>query len=311
MTDLCKTAERLASFNTTVLITGASGTGKELFARAIHNHSPRSERTFVAINCGAIPENLIESELFGHSKGAFTGAAQEKRGLFEEASGGTLFLDEVGELPLNTQTKILRVLQEQEILRIGDTKPTPIDVRIIAATHKDLDRAVYERTFRSDLFYRLNVAALHLPTLAERSEDLPRLIDHFLALQSKKHRLGEIHFDQRAFQCLLNYSWPGNIRELENCIERAAVFGSSTILGPETLPKRVANAGEHLLPARLAIDSSDLSIKKRSINLEIELIGKALRRTKGNHTHAAKILEISHRALLYKLKEYGFSSKRG
>lgn len=306
MKDVLETVKRLSAFNTTVLIVGESGTGKELLARAIHFNSPRRGKPFVAINCGAIPEALMESELFGHKKGAFTDATRDKRGLFEEASGGTLFLDEIGELPLHLQVKLLRALQEQQIRRVGDEQTIAIDVRVVAATLRDLEQDVKTGRFRDDLFYRLNVVSLRLPPLRERQEDIPALAQHFL----KKHgkRLGvsvaKIHPD--AMKGLLSYGWRGNIRELENCIERGMVLSESDVIMPEALPEAVRSAGSTRAATTDGpmISDGNLSIKQHARSLEITLIRRALQKTKGNRTHAAKILEISHRALLYKLKEY-------
>ncbi len=306
MKDVLETVKRLSAFNTTVLIVGESGTGKELLARAIHFNSPRRGKPFVAINCGAIPEALMESELFGHKKGAFTDATRDKRGLFEEASGGTLFLDEIGELPLHLQVKLLRALQEQQIRRVGDEQMIAIDVRVVAATLRDLEQDVKTGRFRDDLFYRLNVVSLRLPPLRERQEDIPALAQHFL----KKHgkRLGvtvsKIHPD--AMKGLLSYGWRGNIRELENCIERGMVLTDGDVITPEALPEAVRSAGSTHAATTDGpmISDGNLSIKQHARSLEITLIRRALQKTKGNRTHAAKILEISHRALLYKLKEY-------
>ncbi|RLA95318.1 MAG: sigma-54-dependent Fis family transcriptional regulator, partial [Deltaproteobacteria bacterium] len=303
MKKIFDTIEKVSGYKTTVLIMGESGTGKELLARAIHYNSLRAERPFIAINCGAIPENLLESELFGYRKGAFTDAVRTKKGLFEEANGGTLFLDEVGELPLLLQVKLLRALQEEEIRRIGDNQPIKIDVRIVAATVHDLAKKVKEGTFRSDLYYRLNVLSINLPPLRERREDIPLLIDHFLRKFNEKLGTKIEKISSEAYKLLLNHNWPGNVRELENIIERAIILSSNNIITEDALPPeiKIRNLPEKDLSS---YSSDDLSLKKASRLLEIDLIKKALKVSKGNHTKAAKILEISHRALLYKLKEY-------
>ncbi|WP_174581627.1 sigma-54-dependent transcriptional regulator [Candidatus Methylacidithermus pantelleriae] len=231
---------QVAPTSATVLITGESGTGKELIARAIHQHSLRAGKPFVAMNCAAIPDNLLESELFGHERGAFTGAMTQRIGKFEEADGGTLFLDEIGDMPLTTQTKILRVLQEGEFSRVGSNVPIRVDVRLIAATNKDLARAVQKREFREDLYYRLNVVRIHVPPLRERLPDLPELVQHFL----RKHRKsrpggGSLRVSEEAWQLLYSYSWPGNVRELENAIQRALVFATGSSIEPADLPEEI------------------------------------------------------------------------
>lgn len=307
MKGIFETVRRLAHFSTTVLIRGESGTGKELLARAIHESSPRRHGRFVPINCGAIPENLMESELFGHRKGAFTDATRDKIGLFEEANCGTIFLDEIGELPLHLQVKLLRVLQEQQIQRVGDERLTSIDVRVIAATLRDLEEDVREGRFRDDLYYRLNVVAIDIPPLRERKEDIPVLVDYFLKKQGKKLGLSirKVHPD--AMNCLINYGWRGNVRELENCIERALVLTETDSIDVLSLPPILQGLSSPPAVVAGAADAHDdnLSIKQRTVALERDLIVRALRKTRGNRTHAAKVLEISHRALLYKLKEYG------
>jgi two-component system response regulator AtoC len=305
-----ETIKRLSPFNTTVMITGESGTGKELLARAIHESSPRKGKSFIAINCGAIPENLMESELFGHRKGAFTDASRDKKGLFEEASGGTLFLDEVGELPLHLQVKLLRALQEQTIRRVGDEQSIPIDVRLISATLRNLENDAQAGRFREDLLYRLNVVSVHLPPLRERVEDISLLIEHFLKKHSKRLGIPGKRVGADVMKVLLEYEWRGNARELENCIERALVLSQEDVIGLESLPEQVTRAHtkrqQRASPDTNAQDDN-LSIKQKTSALEIDLIQRALAKTGGNRTHAAKILEISHRALLYKLKEYGLS----
>jgi len=294
---------KVAQYKSTILITGESGTGKELVARALHYNTDRAQHPFVAVNCGAIPENLLESELFGHAKGAFTDAIRTKKGLFEEADGGTLFLDEIGELPPQLQVKLLRVLQEGEIRRIGESKPIQVDVRIVAATVKDLVKEVNEGRFRDDLFYRINVLPIHIPPLRERNEDVPLLTAHFIRKYSQAMSKNVVGIDSKALEALMNYKWYGNVRELENTIERAIVLTDRENIEMENLPLEIQNFQEEIPLEPLA--EEEYSIKKSSRFLEMNLIKKALKKTKGNHTHASKLLEISHRALLYKIKEYG------
>jgi two-component system response regulator AtoC len=306
MRQIFDTIRKVAKYKSTILIEGESGTGKELVAKAIHFNSDRSNNPFIPVNCGAIPENLLESELFGHTKGSFTNAVRTKKGLFEEADGGTMFLDEIGELPLQLQVKLLRVLQDGEIRRIGDSRSIRIDVRIIAASIKDLDKEVRESKFRDDLFYRLNVLPMKIPPLKERKEDIPLLVDHFIHKYGRELSKPIEGIIPEALNCLLNYSWNGNVRELENVIERAIVLTESNRIQVENLPPQIQNPKEE---SRLSLLNDELSIKKASRYLEIDLIKKALHKTKGNHTHAAKLLEISHRALLYKIKDYGIDMK--
>ena len=303
MQKIFEVIKKVAQYKSTVLITGESGTGKELVARALHYNSDRSQKPFVPVNCGAIPENLLESELFGHAKGAFTDAIRTKKGLFEEADGGTLFLDEIGELPLPLQVKLLRVLQEGEIRRVGESKPIQIDVRIVAATVKDLVKEANEGRFRDDLFYRLNVLPVHIPPLRERKEDIPLLVNHFINVHNQSLNKTVAGIEPKALEALMNYKWYGNVRELENTIERAIVLTDGVNIGPENLPHEIQNfEDKEQLPS---LAEEEYSIKKTSKILERNLIQKALKQTKGNHTHAARLLEISHRALLYKIKEYG------
>ena len=302
MQKLRSTIARIAAHRTTVLVLGESGTGKELVARAIHDASPRHGRKFVAINCAAIPAPLLESELFGHRKGAFTDAVRDRRGLFEEADGGTLFLDEVGELPLALQAKLLRALQEGEIRPIGDTETIAVDVRVIAATLRDLSDDVATGRFREDLYYRLNVVPLHVPPLRERSEDIPQLARCFVERHAARHGRGEVALPAPVLAALAAQPWPGNVRELENVIERALVLAD----GPE-IDLAFLEGVMTVVPAQEKPDDAELSIKKATRSLEQELIRRALGVTQGNRTNAAKLLEISHRALLYKMKEYGIS----
>ena len=301
MLEIFRTITKIADFKTTVLITGESGTGKELVAHAIHSRSSRKSGPFVVINCGAIPENLLESELFGHRKGAFTDANADRRGLFEEATGGTLFLDEIGELPLSLQVKILRALQEETIRRLGDTKDVKVDVRIITATHRDLTADVKAGRFREDLFYRINVLAIHVPPLRTRREDVNLLIEHFIARNNARLGTNIRGVSTEARKLLLEYAWPGNVRELENTIERAMVLADSEVLQASDLPERIRDA---LDPVQVHLASGELSVKKTTAAIEQILIRRALQKTKGNRTRAADLLEISHRALLYKIKDY-------
>ncbi len=306
MREILDTIKKISEYKTTVLLMGESGTGKEVIARAIHYNSSRAGRPFITVNCGAIPENLLESELFGHVKGAFTGAHKTKKGLFEEADGGTLFLDEIGELPLLLQVKLLRVLQEEEIRRVGDTRSIKIDVRIIAATVKDLVKEVERGNFREDLFYRLNVLAIYLPALRERREDIPLLIDHFVAKYNEKLGTSIKGASPDALKLLLEYDWQGNVRELENVIERAMVLAHSDLIEPQNLPPHIRGGNKR---GATLLDTEEYSIKKMTRLLEERLIMKALHKTRGNRTKAAKLLEISHRALLYKIKQYGLEDR--
>lgn len=301
--EILQTILKIADYKTTVLISGESGTGKELVARAIHSASSRKDMPFVAVNCGAIPENLLESELFGHIRGAFTDATYTKKGLFEEADGGTILLDEIGELPQLLQVKLLRVLQEEEIRRVGDTKPIPINVRVIAATIRDLSEEVKANRFRPDLFYRLNVLNIHIPPLRERKEDIPILVNHFIEKFAPKFNKQIKGVSKTAMEVLLNNEWTGNVRELENAMERAIAMAEGDFIQLGDLPPYLTEkANTH---PGIFIPQQELSIKRVTAQMEQELIKRALERTGGNRTRAAKLLEISHRALIYKIKEYG------
>jgi two-component system, NtrC family, response regulator AtoC len=301
MQEIFKTISKIADYKTTVLISGESGTGKELVARALHRRSSRRGGAFVAVNCGAIPENLLESELFGHKKGAFTDANNDRRGLFEEADGGTLFLDEIGELPTPLQVKLLRVLQDETIRRVGDSRDMKVDVRIIAATHRDLTAEVKAARFREDLFYRLNVLPIVVPPLRVRREDIALLVDHFVARNNARLGTSIRGIDTEARRILAEYAWPGNVRELENTIERAMVLSEGDLLVATDLPERIREARD---PVQVQLASGELSIKKTTRVIEETLIRRALQKTKGNRTRAAEVLELSHRALLYKIKDY-------
>jgi two-component system, NtrC family, response regulator AtoC len=293
--------EKVAEHKTTVLITGESGTGKDLIARAIHHDGRRANKPMVSINCGGIPENLLESELFGYKRGAFTDAVKDKPGRFEEADGGTVFLDEIGELPLPLQVKLLRVLQEEEISPLGGVGSRRIDVRVIAATSRDLNREVQEGRFREDLFYRINVMPIHLPPLRERRGDIPLLVGYFIDMFNKKLQKDIEGLSSEAMPILMGYAWPGNIRELENVIERALLLAKGRWITPEDLPSRISTESNYL-PSFPHEES--LSIRKASSRLERELIGKALKLTGGNRTQASRILEISRPKLLAKIKAY-------
>jgi two-component system, NtrC family, response regulator AtoC len=304
MKEVLRLAQKVAPAKTTVLISGESGTGKELIARALHEMSPRAERPFVAVNCGAIPEKLIESELFGHAKGAFTGAVSAKRGLFEEADGGTLLLDEIGDLPLHLQASLLRVLQEGEVRRVGDARTIRVDVRVLAATHRELAQAVAAGSFREDLFYRLNVVGLRLPPLRERTEEIEALALRFLSRHASRLGVPAKPLSAEALRLLCAWRWPGNVRELENALERALVLSEGEEIGPEALPDELRSSRPPAGPPPDP-EEGDLSVKKAQRALEAELIRKALERTGGNRTRAAELLELSPRALLYKIRDYG------
>lgn len=294
--------DRVADHKTTVLITGESGTGKELIAKAIHAKSSRSERSMISINCGGIPETLLESEMFGYKKGAFTDAIKDKPGLFEEADRSTIFLDEIGELPLQLQVKLLRVLQEEEITPLGATVPRKINARVIAATSRDLKKEVDQGRFREDLFYRINVMTIHLPPLRERRGDIPLLTGHFIENFNKKLGKNIEGLSSGAMAFLLAHSWSGNIRELENVIERAMILAADNLITPSELPSSITSKKEIMSPDE---EGRSLSIKKETRRLETELIRKALDLTGGNRSNAAKILEISRPILISKIKEYG------
>ena len=301
MIEVLELVERAAEFKSTVLLTGESGTGKEVLARAIHAQSPRRGEAFVAVNCAAIPENLLESELFGHARGAFTGADRARRGLFAEADAGTLFLDEIGELPLPLQAKLLRALQEEEVRPVGESKPRRVDVRVIAATARDLEGEVRAGRFREDLFYRLDVLRVRVPPLRERREDIPLLVDHFLACFAATLGKPVRELSDDALAKLVAYPWPGNVRELENVIERAVILVRGERIGARDLPPNVTAPAREAPPGGVA----DFSLREARRACETQAIERALAATSGNRTHAARLLGISHRALLYKLKEYG------
>lgn len=294
MQTVIEQADRVAPYDTTVLVTGESGTGKELITHAIHSRSHRSKGPFIAVNCGSIPDTLLESELFGYVRGAFTGADRNKKGLFASADGGTLFLDEIGELPLMLQVKLLRALQEKEIQPVGSEKPQTVDVRIITATAKDLEKEVHNGRFREDLFYRLNVICLTMPSLRDRTDDILPLCEHFAAKINRRMKTLVTGLSDDALRVFLNWRWPGNVRELEHAMEHAIVMAGEGQIRPSHLPDqfRQKDSGE------------PISIKKAQQQLERRLIERALTATGGNKSRAAEMLEISYPSLLDKIKKY-------
>jgi two-component system response regulator PilR (NtrC family) len=309
MTVLYDLLEKVSPTKTNILIAGESGTGKELVAKAIHYNSPRKEKPFVTLNCGAIPESLIESELFGHMKGAFTDAIATKKGLFEVADEGTIFLDEISELPLLMQVKLLRVLQDKEFKRVGGTEDIRVDVRIISATNKDLEEAVKEKRFREDLFYRLNVIQIKLPPLRDRKEDIQILADHFLKKYSEELAKNILKISPEAHQILLNYDYPGNVRELQNIIERAVALESGQELGLNNLSSYLSE--QPLLkkgPIDIEIPSEGIDLEKMVEDLERTLLLKALDRTNGIKKKAAELLRINFRSMRYRLEKYGLNN---
>jgi two-component system response regulator PilR (NtrC family) len=304
MQQVFATIGRLGDSKATVLVTGESGTGKELVAKAIHFNSTRKLRPFVTVNCGAIPQELMESELFGHVKGAFTGAVAAKQGLFEVADGGTLFLDEVSELPLHLQVKLLRVLEDPEIRPVGGIKPVRVDVRIVAATNRNLPQALERGAFREDLFYRLNVISLHIPPLRERREDIPLLANHFLQKFAAAAGTPPKLISPEALSAIELYAWPGNVRELENVIERAVTLETEAVIRVESLPDSVR--GQHAPDVKgidLPADGLDLDAVMERI--ERDLLSQALRRANGIQSRAAQLLRTSFRSFRYRLQKYG------
>jgi len=286
-----------------VLITGESGTGKELVARAVHETSPRRDRPFVAVNCGAIPEALLESELFGHVRGAFTGAHATKLGRIAAAQGGTLFLDEVGEVSPPTQVKLLRVLQEREIERLGGVRPIKVNVRLVAATNQDLEAAVKAGAFREDLYYRLNVFSIYLPPLRERRPDVPLLADHFVEKYAAAHGKDVRRIATTAIDMLMSYHWPGNVRELENCIERAVLVCEGGVIHAHHLPPTLQTAEVSGTLPRLSLQAAVSSFEK-------DLILDALKSARGNRAKAARLLDSTERIVGYKIRKYGVDGGR-
>jgi len=305
ITEVAQKVQKVAPAKTTVLLLGESGTGKELFARAVHNLGGRREYPFVPINCAAIPRELLETELFGHEKGSFTGAEARKIGKFELADKGTIFLDEIAEMDMALQAKILRVIQEGEIERVGGIKAIKIDVRIVAASNKDLERAVEEKLFREDLFYRLNVFPVMIPPLRDRKEDIPLLVEYFIGKYCRELKSSVNEISSDAMEVLMTYPWKGNVRELENCIERALILcDGDTILEEHIVLKRQMGV-EHAL-RNLPMSGALEEVSREAIRIaETQRISNALKETKGNKSRAAELLQVSYKTLLTKIKDYG------
>ena len=299
-------ASRAAQSSSTVLIRGETGTGKELLAKAIHHNSPRSAQAFVTINCGAIPKDLLESELFGYCKGAFTGALADKRGKVEMADGGTLFLDEIGELSLELQVKLLRVIQDGRIEKVGALTPMSVDVRVIAATHRNLRAMIEDGTFREDLYYRLAVIPLELPPLRERAEDIPELVETILLRAKQKHNKTGLKLPAALLPCFSGYRWPGNVRELENIIERLVVLAGQDVIAFEDLPDFLRQERSGLEELRLDLPAHGISLE----GVEKELIMRALEKFNWNQTHAARYLDLSRRTLIYRMEKYGIQKSQ-
>lgn len=300
MREVYQIIEAVSHNKSNVLLSGENGTGKELVARTIHNKGPLAARPFLAINCGALSETLLESQLFGHRKGSFTGAIEDHEGVFQAANGGTLFLDEISEIPLPLQVKFLRAIQEKEVTPLGSTRPVLVDVRIIAATNRDLEEALRNGSFRTDLFYRLNVVPIHLPPLRERREDIPPLVEHFIQEFSRVYGVEAKRVTAESMQCMMEYTWPGNIRELQNAIERAFALSSEPEITPKDLPPAVASSGA--IEADTATDPLPLAeVEKRNILA-------ALQRSGGNKKEAARILGIDRQRLYRKIEKYGIGS---
>ena len=308
MTEVAQNVQKVAPARTTVLLLGESGTGKELFARAIHHLSNRKEYPFVPINCAAIPRDLLETELFGHEKGSFTGADARKIGKFELADKGTIFLDEIAEMDMALQAKILRVIQEGEIERVGGVRTIAIDVRIVAASNKDIEKAVQEKLFREDLFYRLNVFPIVIPPLRDRKEDIPMLVEYFIATSCRELKTPLKTINAAAVEALMSYPWKGNVRELENCVERAVILSENDTIHEEHIVLNRQMAMETALrnlPASGALED----VAKQAVRIaETERIGKALKETRGNKSRAAELLQVSYKTLLTKIRDYGIET---
>jgi two-component system response regulator PilR (NtrC family) len=310
MLDIFDLVDRVADTPSTVLIQGESGTGKELIARAIHYSGERSRRRFLSINCGALPENLLESELFGHERGSFTGAVKEKKGLFQEASGGTLFLDEIGDMNLSMQVKLLRALQEKTVRKVGGTREEEVDVRIISATNQDLAKAVKKGTFREDLFYRVNVIPIQVPPLRQRREDIAPLTEHFLKKFSEEMQIPSKHMEVEALRLLEAYDWPGNVRQLENLIERAIALSSGEVITARDVPLEVIRGAESTGDA-VTLPSEGLDLEKHLADIRFQLMQQALELADGVQTRAAELLGMSFRSFRYYAKKAGVTDSAG
>ncbi|MGZ4968629.1 MAG: sigma-54 interaction domain-containing protein [Methylobacter sp.] len=303
---LIRSAKIVAATDVTVLLKGETGTGKEVLATAIQQAGTRASKPFITLNCAALPESLIESELFGHKKGSFTGATTDKQGLFQAADGGTLFLDEINSLPLSIQAKLLRFLESGECLAVGEVKPYKVDVRVISATNTDLNKQIESGQFRSDLYFRLNVVPLELPPLAQRTDDIESLIKHFLALFENTHALTAPKFSKAALKTLKTYPWPGNIRELRNLCERLSILLAGRTIEPENLPPEFTSKTINNAPATNGFTLPENGLQLDT--LEANLIYQALNRTNGNRSKSAKLLGISRDTLLYRMQKHGFAS---
>ena len=301
MRDVFAVASQVARRDSTVLITGESGTGKELLAKALHQNSTRVGKPFITVNCGALPETLIEAELFGHTKGAFTGAAGERTGKFEAANEGTVFLDEIGELPLSMQVKLLRVLQEREVDKLGSSHPVKVNVRIIAATNRDLKLQVEDGEFREDLYYRLSVITIELPPLRSRREDIPFLTAHFLKRYSERYNTGRLVLEDEALELLQKYDWPGNIRELENVVERVSVLATGNTIHASDLPAEVRTNRSRITAIGLKLPEEGISLE----DIEKEILVQSLEKHHWNQTRAARYLNISRKTLIYRMEKFG------
>ncbi len=301
MRHVLETAAQVSRRDSTVLLTGETGTGKELLAKAIHQNSLRAGRPFITVNCGALPETLAESELFGHRKGSFTGATADKAGKFEAANEGTIFLDEVGELPLALQVKLLRVIQEREIDKIGNPQPIKVNVRIVAATNRNLKNRVEDGEFRDDLYYRLSVVTIELPPLRERREDIPFLVQHFLETFRRRYNLPDLRLSDETSERLTQYSWPGNVRELENVVERLVVLGKANLIREDDLPAEIRQTQSQVAAIGLKLPDDGIDLEA----VEKELLLRALEKHGWNQTQAAKYLNISRKTLIYRMEKFG------
>lgn len=301
---LIRSARMIAATDVTVLIKGETGTGKEVLARAIQQSSNRANKPFITLNCAALPEGLVESEIFGHKKGAFTGAVADKQGLFQAADGGTLFLDEINSLPLSIQSKLLRFLESGECFPVGSTKPYQVNVRIIAASNADLNKLIEAGEFRSDLYFRLNVVPLEIPSLRQRTEDIEALANHFFAHFAKTHGLQAPTFSKQTLKTLCNYKWPGNVRELRNLCERLSILLAGRVIEPENLPHEFTRVSDELSFLDFKLPETGIQLDM----LEANIIHQALVRTNGNRSKSARLLGISRDTLLYRIQKYGLAT---